>query len=84
MEQELAFGQLAVKGLQLLDFTDQSGAGTAHELPTFQTRLLIQRPPASAVHASGRGEEAAGGHLLHILAERLLVLVARGKLPFQS
>jgi hypothetical protein len=84
MERERAFGLLAMKGLQLLDFIDQSGAGSAHELPAFQTLLLIQRPPASAVHASGRGEEAACGHLLHFLAESLLVLVTRGKLPFQS
>ncbi len=83
MQQERAFGQLAVKGLQLLDFADQAGAGPAHELPAFQTGLLIKRHPAWPVHASGRSEEAPRGHLFHSRPEGSLVLVARGELPLQ-
>ena len=84
MQQETTFGQLAVKGLQLLDLMDETGAGPTHELPAFQTAPLIQSLPAWPIHASGRREEAPRSHLLHARPERDLVLVTRCKLPLQG
>jgi hypothetical protein len=43
MQKEWTFGQFSVKGLQLPNLMDETGAGPAHELPAFQTVLLIQR-----------------------------------------
>ena len=83
MQQERAFGHLAVKCLQLLDLADKAATGPAHELPAFQTGLLIQKHPAWPVHTSGRGEEAPRSHLFHSRPEGALILVASGKLPLQ-
>jgi hypothetical protein len=84
MQQKRTFGQLAVKGLQLLDLTDEAGAGPTHELPAFQTAPLIQSHPTRLVHASGRNEEAPRSHFFHSCPERGLVLVTRCKLPLQG
>jgi len=84
MQQERGFGQLAVKKLQALDLTDEAGAGPTHELPAFQTGLLIQRHSARPVYASGCSEEAPRGHFLHSFPEERFVLAACCKLPLQG
>jgi len=82
MQQERAFGQFVVKGLQVPDLTDEAGAGPTHELSTFQTGLLIQRLPVRPVHSACRSQKASRSHLFHSGSGRGFVQVTRCQLPF--